>query len=64
MVAMMVAATAMAQGGVDGIEAQMSALDVELAAHPRAGVSDVYKFLYQGCNGPGHAIPNRSVAEE
>jgi hypothetical protein len=51
-----------AQQPIVGVEAQMDALDAELADHPRVQVTDIYKFLHQGCFGPGHAVSERSAA--
>ncbi len=31
----------------------------ECARHSSAGVDDVYKFVHQGCCGPGHAVRSR-----
>ena len=61
-VVLMGAAVAGAQDVSDGVDSRMIALDGELATHAEAKVIDVYKFLYQGCFGPGHAITDRAAA--
>ncbi len=53
---------AAAQQPAPDADIQMIALDGELQAHSEMGVTDVYKFLYQGIFGPGHAIENRDAA--
>lgn len=51
-----------AQEAASGVDSAMSALDEELRLHPEIGVTDIYKFLYQGVYGPGHAIEDRDAA--
>lgn len=63
-VLLMAAAVAGAQDTSDGVDAQMIALDGELASYPDSRVTDVYKFLFQGCFGPGHAITSRAAAAD
>lgn len=46
----------------DGPRSQVAALGQELERHPDATASDVYKFLYQGVFGPGHAVEDRQAA--
>ena len=66
MVVVMLSATvpAVAQESPDGVDSQIIALDSELSARPESAVTDIYKFLFQGRFGPGHAIPNRTAAED
>ena len=58
---LLVVAAIGAQESVPSDEARMIALDEELRLHPEMGVTDIYKFLYQGTFGPGHAMTDREA---
>lgn len=45
-----------------GPRAQAATLGEELAVHPDAGATDIYKLLHQGVFGPGHAVDDRTSA--
>ncbi len=63
-VMLMAAALAGADDPSDGVDAQMIALDGELASRPESMVIDVYKFLHEGRFGPGHAVTSRADAAD
>jgi len=63
-VMLLVTVPAGSQESQDGVDSQIMALDSELSARPESEMIDIYKFLYQGRFGPGHAIPNRTAAAD
>jgi hypothetical protein len=50
------------QPTVENVGTIMVAFGAHLENHPLAGVEDLYKFLHQAVNGPGHAISSREAA--